>query len=304
MEFILHVGPMKTGSTALQQVLKFAEPLLVEHGLLPKVVRLSHALLRTGCAIEQDRWLDEVRAEARERGCERVLISNEFLCAQHRIGCLRWILALRMQGHSVRSILVQRPLVELYPSLYLQNLKGPCKRVTGFEEFVQEQASLDQRDCWKRGGNSFNYACLEKRLEHAGAPAIRIRYSRTNLIHDFVRALWPELPFDPRALQIPDEWIGNWRREMHAKGHVDNTRSLSFTLAPVAIEMNKLARAGVLNDTQRNRLMVELLAASTGRGQLPMADRNLLAEIDALDYRLHSDYWGPSRGEYEQIGAA
>ena len=292
---------MKTGSTALQQVLEFAEPLLVEHGLLPKVVSLAHVLLRNGCATEQDRWLEDVCTEARERGCERVLISNEFLCAQHRVGCLRWILALREQGHSVQSILVQRPLVELYPSLYLQTLKGPFKRVTGFKDFVQEQLRLDERDCWERGGTCFNYACLEQRMELAGAPALRIEYSRTNLIHDFFRTLWPELPFDPRALQLPDEWIGNWRGEMHAKGHVDNTRSLSFSLAPVAVELNKLARAGVLNDTQRNRLMVELLEASTGVGREPIADQDLFAEIEELDSRLHSDYWAARRDECEQV---
>ncbi len=288
MDITLHAGPMKTGSTALQRTIEFAQPLLAEHGLLAKRSWIADAIVRAGCEAEQAEWLRALVQEAEERRCGRILISNEFFPSFSDVGRLSWIKDLQAAGHSVRAVLVRRPLAELYPSLYLQNLKGPAKRTTSFRRFVEEQRVLDESQCWRQDGTAFNYHCLRERLERAGASVTEVAYSRTSLVEDVLRTIWPELPFDVSSLHPPSEWTEAWRARLRAQGLVDNSRSLSFHLAPIAIEVNQLCLQGVLSDMQRNRLMVSLLDASSGTTEVPAEERPLLGEIAEFEAHLHA----------------
>ena len=125
MKLLLHAGPMKTGSTAFQELLGVNRSLLEHSG-----IRFRHLRRQ-----ELDD-LEEVLEAERSRGWPQVLLlSHECLC---RLDPHRLKAALRLVPAPAEAVLVARPLREVYPSLYLQNLKGHVMRTSSYEEFLQE----------------------------------------------------------------------------------------------------------------------------------------------------------------------
>ena len=106
MKLLLHAGPMKTGSTAFQELLGANHALLEQSG-----IRFRHL---------RRQELDDLEAVMEEEGTgwpSVLLLSHECLC---RLDPQRLEGALRLVPVSAEAVLVARPLREVYPSLYLQ----------------------------------------------------------------------------------------------------------------------------------------------------------------------------------------
>ncbi|MEO1081859.1 MAG: hypothetical protein AAFY29_20045 [Pseudomonadota bacterium] len=278
---------MKTGSTAFQRAVEYAKPKLIQHGCLPTFVPSDNALLQRGGLRSQKKIINRLLKEASSLNCTTLLFSSEHLSAIHETSTLEWLGLLAKTGATIEAVLVRRPLRELYPSLYLQNLKGRRQRVSTFSDFVKEQLEVDETLCWTRNCTSFNYPCLRKRLKDAGAEVEELQYTRESLITElFARAL-PDAAIRTEDLIPPKQWVANWRAQISDQGKMDASRSLSWNLVPVAIEINKLARQQVLNGNQRNRLLMTLLDVSSPKTQLPESDHHLLGSIDALDSKIN-----------------
>ena len=122
-QLILHCGPLKTGSTAIQDALHACRNALLSGG-----ISVYHILART--LLQQ---MDQVLTKEQETDHPVVLLSSEFF-GQVSPRSIRQILD-RFPADR-HAILVSRPLREIYPSLYLQNLKGSSRRSTSFQSFL------------------------------------------------------------------------------------------------------------------------------------------------------------------------
>ena len=113
---------METGSTAIHDALHAFRKALLSRG-----IGAYHVLAR---ALHQQ--MDQVLTQERETDHPVVLLSSEFF-GQVPPQSIRQILE-RFPADR-HAILVSRPLREIYPSLYLQNLKGSSRRITPSECF-------------------------------------------------------------------------------------------------------------------------------------------------------------------------
>ena len=176
---ILHCGPMKTGSTAIQDALKFHRKTLLQ-------LEIDFYHIRAK-ALQQD--LEQILSGVMSRDCRVVLLSSEFFCQMNPISLKR---ALRSFDGECHAVLISRPLREIYPSLFLQNLKGSSRRVTSFEYFLDRQIELDLTYPNNRdgiGGQLMNFPVLDARLSDAGCLTHWIRYDRDSLILDFFQTV-------------------------------------------------------------------------------------------------------------------
>lgn len=272
MKLLLHAGPMKTGSTAFQDLLFCNQELLAERGIHFRWLNrhyLSH--------------LAEVLEEEQRHRPAVLVVSHECLCRSNADD-LRSLLS-QVSG-TCHAFLVARPLRELYPSLYLQNLKGHVMRTTSYEDFLTEQKARDRTPELAAKGQVFNFAHLQSALEKAGCTVSWVRFSKDNLLSDLVRRLsqlagvpllWEELVPPPPPTGL------------------NPRRSLVPELADVACQLNKLCRNGAVSDSARQELLVALLNTSelvqemrSGRDPLRNAyDR----ELDALDDEINGAFW-------------
>ena len=132
----IHVGPHKTGSTSVQRALAAARDSLAGQGVWypPSLPGASwpdqHAdawiLLRDGRLAEFDRWLAASGDEARQRGCDTLLLSSE----NFHVPRTRPPLAAaaerhrRATGGDVRYVFVRRDIVDLARSRALSHISG------------------------------------------------------------------------------------------------------------------------------------------------------------------------------------
>ncbi|MEO0438564.1 MAG: hypothetical protein AAF098_16820 [Pseudomonadota bacterium] len=283
MNIVLHAGPMKTGSTAFQRMLELSRSKLIEGGCFPVVFSAAHPLLTAKSSSAQNQFIDEVYKKARTAGCDTLLLSSEHLTAIHKTETLQWIARLADSAPSIHAIVVRRPLRELYPSLYLQNLKGPRGRVTSFTDFVDEQLEIDRTRCWSENCTSFNYPCLRERLERAGASVDEIPYSRDSFITRLLEATVGRDRFVENRILPDEKAIADWRAKLAQRSGIDSSRTLAWPLVPAVIEINRLSLSGVLDKSQRNRILTALLNASSKLKNLPSPVDELLEKIDVVD---------------------
>ena len=109
---ILHCGPMKTGSTAIQDLLHEQYQFLLHLGISYHHIRANNLLENLKATLDLELT----------RGHQVILLSSEFF-AQTNPAILRKIVNDFPALHKY-VIFVSRPLREIYPSLYLQNLKS------------------------------------------------------------------------------------------------------------------------------------------------------------------------------------
>ena len=272
MKLLLHAGPMKTGSTAFQDLLFCNQELLAERGIHFRWLNrhyLSH--------------LAEVLEEEQRHRPAVLVVSHECLCRSNAED-LRSLLS-QVSG-TCHAFLVARPLCELYPSLYLQNLKGHVMRTTSYEDFLAEQKTRDRNPELASKGQVFDFAYLQSVLEKAGSTVSWVRFSKDNLLPDLVRRLsqlaevpllWEELdpPPPPTAL--------------------NPRRSLVPELADVACQLNMHCRNGAVSDSARQELLVALLNTSDlVRGMRSGPDPLRIIgdrELDALDDEINGAFW-------------
>jgi hypothetical protein len=272
MKLLLHAGPMKTGSTAFQDLLSRNQGLLAERGIRFRWLQrhyLNH--------------LAQVLEEERRHSPAVLLVSHECLCRSNP-NDLQSLLS-QVSG-TCQAFLVARPLCELYPSLYLQNLKGHVMRTTSFEDFLVEQKARDRFPEQASKGQVFDFAYLQSTLEKAGCDVSWVRFSKDNLLRELVRRLsqlagvpllWEELVPPPPPTGL------------------NPRRSLVPELADVACQLNKLCRDGAVSDSARQELLVALLNTSelvqgmrSGRDPLSNAYER---KLDALDDEINGAFW-------------
>ena len=239
-QLILHCGPMKTGSTAIQDVLHSCRKALRSRGIN------SHHILARGL----HQQMDQVLTQEQETDHRVVLLSSEFFG--------------QVPPHSIRKILerfpaerhaifVSRPLREIYPSLYLQNLKGSSRRITSFRTFLKNQLLLDRCPEEGLGGQIMNAPVLDSRMRSAGCNTHWLRYDRQALLQRFFQMLHTITDIDLTGL--------NQVLVTPAMG-LSPRRSLRMELAGVARLINQLNRRGFLADHLREKLLVLCLDLS------------------------------------------
>ena len=180
----------------------------------------------------------------------------------------------------------RRPLCELYPSLYLQNLKGHVMRTTSFEEFFIEQKARDRCPEKASKGQVFDFAYLQSTLEKAGCGVSWVRFSKDNLLRDLVRRLsqLADVPLRWEELVPPPPPTG-----------LNPRRSLVPEVADFACQLNKLCREGAVSDSARQELLVALLDTSElvqgMRSGLDPLRNAYDRELDALDNEINGAFW-------------
>jgi hypothetical protein len=239
-QLILHCGPMKTGSTAIQDALLEHRTILNRKGISVHHIR----------ARSLHKQLDQVLTAEQRNGQPVVLLSSEFF-GQHAPESLRPILdRFPAERH---AILVARPLRELYPSLFLQNLKGSSRRITSFRTFLDHQLQLDLNPDGEQVGQVMNAPVLDARLQAAGCTTHWLSYDRHLLLARFAQQLSVLTGQSLMELTQPLAMSAD---------RLSPRRSLRMELAGLARLINVLNRRGWINDRYRERLLGFCLDAS------------------------------------------
>lgn len=180
-EVLLHIGPPKTGTTALQHSLAEARPRLRAQGVLYPGKRFSH--WKPSCAalgiattahpadppVSAEVW-QAFAARVARRADKAVVSSEQFADAPAELAT-RIVNDLGGPG-AVRVLLTLRPLALILPSSWQQSLKsgapkplpGPLRHaksrlVKPYDEWLQETLAGKNDTFWRR----FDYAALLQR---------------------------------------------------------------------------------------------------------------------------------------------
>lgn len=271
MKLLLHAGPMKTGTTAIQTFLRLNQEVLKSSGINFVWLRRS--------------MLDDLAAALKDPSLQGLVLvaSHECLCRRSQAD-----LTQILSGFSgeVFAWLMARPLRELYPSLYLQNLKGRAMRTTTYEEFLVEQEQRDRAPELVTKGQIFNFDHLERHLSDAGATVRWLRYSRSDLLRDVVAGL-SELASIPLLFEsfrpLPPPTGTNPRRSLH------------FSVAEQARCLNLRCIAGELSSEDRQIELTRLLDQSEQirANHLSSEPERRLhsASLDQLDREINGAFW-------------
>ncbi len=235
---ILHCGPMKTGSTVIQDALKFHRRSLLQLG-----ISFYHILAKNLLCD-----LEEILLFEAEVMNPVVLLSSEFFWRENPSFLKK---ALSNFSGEFHAILVSRPFREVYPSLYLQNLKGSSKRITSFGYFLERQIAIDTLN--QDGGQLMNAPSLDARLSAAGCRTHWIRYDRDSLLIEFFRSL-------QQITSIPLGHLSEVSLEKPVG--LSPRRSLRMEFAGLARAVNCLNRLKLLPDQLRKKLLTILLDIS------------------------------------------
>ena len=264
---------MKTGSTAIQDVLHSSRKALRSRGIS------AHHILARG----MHQQMDQVLTQEQETDHRVVLLSSEFFG--------------QVSPHSIRKILerfpaerhaifVSRPLREIYPSLYLQNLKGNSKRITSFRTFLKNQLLLDRCPEEGLGGQIMNAPVLDARMRSAGCHTHWLYYDRQVLLQRFFQMLHTITDIDLTGL--------NQVLITPAVG-LSPRRSLRMELAGVARLINQLNHRGFLADRLREKLLVFCLDVSDQLRRIYPQQSSLSAldrhRCDQLDQEINQAFF-------------
>ena len=262
---------MKTGTTAVQTFLNVNQDILQANGI--RFVWLRRSMLEELAAVLRDS----------SNYCSVLVASHECLCRRGQTELSDVVSGFEGEIH---AWLTARPLRELYPSLYLQNLKGRSMRTSTYEDFIQEQEQRDREPDLVNKGQIFNFSYLDCHVAGAGPRVHWIRYSRTNLLRDVVSLLAGlasiPLSFDSfRPLPVPS---GNNPR-----------RSLHFAVADEARRLNFRCEAGELSPQKRQQELIKLLGQSEhirSNRLLSEPERSLYrSRLDQLDLEINGAFW-------------
>ena len=140
---VLHVGPPKTGSTALQDALHQAREALVRQGV-SYASRVRHEVVParfvTGQLPDTPKWAwaaqrwEELVDAMRADGPARTVYSSEYLADATEEQIVRVVDAIGPED--VQVVITLRPLVDIVPSQYQQYLQGGL--TTDYETWLRE----------------------------------------------------------------------------------------------------------------------------------------------------------------------
>ena len=271
MKLLLHAGPMKTGTTAIQTFFGVNQEVLKSNGIHFVWLRRS--------------MLDDLAAALREPslGGSVLVASHECLCRQNLADLTQILSAV---PNEIDAWLTARPLRELYPSLYLQNLKGHVMRTTTYEEFLVEQEQRDRAPELATKGQVFNFEHLQNHLSEAGAKVRWMRYSSSHLLRDVVAGL-------SELISIPLDFDSF--RPLPPPTGTNPRRSLHFSVAEQVRCLNLCCRAGELSSEDRQIELTRLLDQSEqilASNPAPEPERHLHCPwLDQLDEEINGAFW-------------
>jgi len=128
---LLHVGPHKTGTTAIQGAFHLARPRLAEHGVFyagadRQPMRATLAVTGRPAMLGESRpdmaYWDKLVRDVREAGDQRVVISSEFFADGDDEAARRVVADLG--GPRVHVVVTLRPLARVMPSQWQQYLQN------------------------------------------------------------------------------------------------------------------------------------------------------------------------------------
>lgn len=166
---ILHVGPHKTGTTALQDALTAHTGTLARHGIaFPKTGRTTHAHhdLVQAAGREIPGVLEDLAAEIAEE--DTVLLSSEALATLHLSSLKRFAAALEDADVEVHYTL--RPIGDLWPSHWREMIKHGL--TDAFSAWVTRASSYDFSAFRAPPSPS---AQLDRMVEVFGRAALRLK---------------------------------------------------------------------------------------------------------------------------------
>lgn len=270
-KLIIHAGPMKTGSTAIQAYLQYQKETLLEQGI-------EYFYLNAPESTNLLKKLDQLD------GSRDVILSGEWLCL-HEDKIKKLIADKNFETH---VIMVHRPLTDLYVSLYLQYLKGAACRTSTFEEFVEEQIQLDKEPSHNKAKMTFNFSYLQESMTSIGGKVHWIKYSRHQLLEDFESIL--NSSFDKNLVLL--DYV-----QQKPKG-TSPLRSLNLMTADVARQVNMIVRKGELSNTNRLQILTELLSLSE-KIKTPnkeLIDDEVFKSIQVVDSEINSEFYNELNG--------
>lgn len=238
---IFHCGPMKTGSTAIQDLLTEQRDNLLRMGISYHHVRAKSLIQQVSSILEKEELTKN----------KIILLSSEFF-SQVNPDLLKPILE-PYQFQEKHAISIARPLRDLYPSLYLQNLKGSSMRTTSLNDFIDLQIIADQHPETRRAGQIMNFQYLDNRLSGLSFLTHWMMYSRQSLAHDFLNLLSALSGISLHTIN---------RVHGQPPAGTSPRRSLRIEVAGIARFVNILTKRSWLTLRQRELILTNLLDIS------------------------------------------
>jgi hypothetical protein len=271
---------MKTGSTAIQDLLTEQRPKLIEYGISFYHVRAKNMEQQLNKIVEHELYSDS----------EIVLLSSEFF-GQVSKKVLDPLLV-NFYDFEMHAIFTARRLRDVYPSLYLQNLKGSSMRTSSLKSFLSNQLASDACPNGGRGGQLMNFESLDSRLSGVGFETHWLSYSRKFLLVDFVNLL---TTLSHKQLKTIDCVI------LSPPTGISPRRSLRMETAGLARFINVLTKRNCISHKQRESVMVLLLLFSHFlrliRPEAPALPSNFADKCDTLDSKINQPFL-KSKGLY------
>jgi hypothetical protein len=151
---LVHVGPHKTGTTAVQNALWNARPRLhaqgVHHaGRAPNPSNAVRAVTAQSSPYDVDKppsmrnWQDLVR-EIRNASAPRLVVSSEFFAWAE--GAQIEAIVRDLDPDRIRIVVTLRPLLRVMPSMWQQNVQQG--RTGAFEDWVRQTLEDPERPFW------------------------------------------------------------------------------------------------------------------------------------------------------------
>lgn len=167
---LLHIGPPKTGTTAIQQAFRAIRGELGQHGVRyagpgARPREAVYALVSEGRRGDLAAW-DRLVAEVEEYGDDRVLVSNEQLAAATPGQAARAVAELG--GERAHVVMTARPVAALLPSQWQQRVRRQFQMV-GYDDWLREV--LDGEPGQRFHHHFWNLHDLSSQLERWGAAA-------------------------------------------------------------------------------------------------------------------------------------
>ena len=270
---VLHCGPMKTGSTAIQDLLIEQRPKLFEYGISFYHVRAKSMKQQLDNIVERELYSDS----------EVILLSSEFF-GQVDQEVLRPLLV-NFCDFEKHAIFTARCLRDVYPSLYLQNLKGSSMRTSSLKHFLLNQLALDASLECGRVGQVMNFEYLDLRLSEVGFETHWLSYSREFLLKNFIGLL---SMLSNQQLKTIDCLI------LSRPVGISPRRSLRMEIADIARFVNFLMKRGFITQKQRQYILILLLFLSDllrlVRPTMPSLPGDFARKCDELDYKINQSF--------------
>ncbi len=211
---LLHIGPHKTGTTAVQGAFHLARRQLAESGvvyagpdrqpLLPALAVTGRPPLLGGPSPVMAHWTDLVR-EVREADAQRVVVSSEFFADADEAAARRVVEDLG--GSRVHVVVTLRPLSKLLPSQWQQYLQNGLRLpyVEWLEGILAQPARTPTPNFWYRHAHDRLIARWAAIAGPSNVTVIVVNESdRSALLRSFEALLGL-----PGGILVPEDGIAN-----------------------------------------------------------------------------------------------